>query len=246
MQRISISILSFTVIAIVAVSAGCSPDVYAEESGDPAILPTPTVAQPTTFVVKSFGEPVIETTSALTILCRKATGAGEFTSQRLGTISIEFQECKRGTSNCGTLGVIRSQGDLHLVDVLPTGTLDLGLEILPLEGGANRLKFKCGIPTFEVSGSVLGVVDAAKGELLKDLEKGKEVKVLWKREVKEGGEVFGEQQIKTCDLTKEFCIEGGGGHRLLELKMDLGLGAELAALVGAVTLVFEKEVEFHL
>jgi hypothetical protein len=233
-----IRLLGIALIAVFSLGALVASSAMAEVS----ILPTPTAEKPAKFTGESTGtETLLESSAGTKVKCKKATSKGEFTSERAGTGKIDFEECESAGSKCNSpsdaTGVILTSGSTQLVDVLPTGTLDLGLWIEAKEAsGTGNLTFKCGFISVTVSGSVLGVVDNAAGALLKDLEKGKEFKVLWK--ATEG--VKGEQQIKTCDLNKVFC-EG----KTFELKSNFGFGAELSAEIADAKLVFENEVEFH-
>jgi hypothetical protein len=234
-----IRLLGFALIAVFALGTLGVSSAMAEESA-PTILPTPTSTSPAKFTEESTGaETVLESSGGTKVKCKKAKSTGEFTSQRLGTGKIDFEECESAGSKCNSpgdaTGVVLTSGKLHLVDVLPTGTLDLGLWIEAKEAsGTGDLTWKCGFITVTFLGSVIGVVDNAAGALLKDLEKGKEFKVLWK------ASATGEQEIKTCDLTKEFC-EG----KSYEVKSSFGFGEELSAEILDVKLIFEKEVEFH-
>jgi hypothetical protein len=229
-----IRLLGLTLLAVFALGALAAQGAMAE---NPTILPE--AASSATFTGTSTSAPTLQTTSKQTITCTKAKTKGGFTSSSGGTITLDFEGCKKESSACTGAGeateVILTGGKFELVDVLPSGTLDLGVLVTPEEGGKNQVTFKCGIITTVVTGQVIGVADNAKGELLKSLEKGKEFILLFKN----NGTV-GEQAIKTCDFPEAKC-KGA----TFELKSNFGLGAELAAEVVDSTLVFEKEVEFH-
>jgi len=237
-----IRLLSLALIALFALGAFASAGAFAE---NPEILPVVEKGKPLKFTSEA-GRTDLHSTKGVLTICLKAKNKGEFTSQDLGLVLIDFEECKSEGANCNSpgdaAGVILTLGDMHLVDVLPTGTLDLGLWIEPKEElpGTGMLTFKCGgILSAVILGSVIGVVDNVKtGELLKDLEKFKEIKVLWKEKT------LGEQEIKTCDLLKAFCFEGEKA-KVFELKVDFGKGEELASEIADATLKFEKEIEVH-
>jgi hypothetical protein len=231
-----------TLIAVLALGATVASSATAEESGNPTILPS---MFPITFTAKNTAgsKPEVQTTGKNNIVCGTSIAKGEFVSQRLGKVKITFAECTANGNKCSE---IELEGKVHLVDVLPTATLDLGLWIeLKSVGEKEDVKVKCGLLTIVLLGAFIGVFDNIKGELLKDLEKGKEFIVLWKNEEVGGKPVIGEQQIKTCDLTKEFCFEKEVAKKFL-LTAEFKKGTEeLAALVMDFVITFTKEVEFH-
>jgi len=235
-----IKLLGLALIALIALGAFASAGAFAE---NPEILPVPTEAKPANFTSEA-GRTDLHSTKDVLVICLKATNTGSFTTQDSGLVLIDFTECKSEGANCNSpgqaAGVILTLGLIQLVDVLPTGTLDLGVVIEPKEEGVEKhakdLTFKCGgILSAVILGSVIGVVDNSAGALLKDLEKFKEVKVLWAE-----GASLGEQAIKECDLLKTFCAKGP-----FELKAEFGKGEELAAEIAKGTLKFEKEWEVH-
>lgn len=232
-----IRLLGLALIAVFALGAFASASAFAE---NPEILPVPSAGSPANFTSVA-GEAKLVTSGGSEITCTKATNKGLFTSQDLGTVDITFEGCKfPGIGKCTSPGqaggVILTEGDLHLVDVLVAGTLDLGVVITPHEDGNSKpLTFTCGgIATVEVTGAVIGVVDNSAGALLKENTKFKELKVLWKQSS------TGEQEIKECMFSKAFCE----GKKFL-LESNAGLGVELAAEIADATLTFEKEYEVH-
>lgn len=233
-----IKLMGLALIAVFLLGALGASSAMAEEGGNPEILPLPTPTAPLTFTSETDGPPRLVTTAGTEIQCKEATNEGEFTSKRLGTLHIDFEKCVSAKAPCTSTndnsGIILTEGKIHLVDILPTGTLDLGLWFEPLAIGGGDLKFKCGIITIEILGSLIGEVDNEHSELLKDLEKGKHFIVLWKEEKQ------GEQLIKTCMLTKEFC-EG----KTFELKATLGKGEELAVEIADALVLFLKAIEIH-
>jgi len=237
-----IRLLGLALIALFALGAFASAGAFA---GNPEILPKPTEKAPLTFT-STAGKTELKTTKDVETVCQKAKNTGEFTSQDLGTVTIKFEECKAEPGKCNSpgqaAGVILIEGDVHLVDVLPAGTLDLGVAITPHQDGNPKedVSYTCGgIAKTLILGTVIGVADNAAGALLKDLEKFKETKVLWKQNAS-----LGEQEIKECDLLTAFCEPGGVKKKFL-LEADFGKGHELAVEIADATLEFKTEVEVH-
>jgi hypothetical protein len=236
-----IRLMGLALIAIFALAALASASAFAE---NPEILPVPSAGKPANFT-STAGVAKLHSTLDNDIECQKAENKGLFTSQDLGTVQITFKECKTliGTTkaSCNTKGQAKEEilieGELDLVDVLPTGTLDLGIAIKPYkDGNPNEMvTLECGLIKILILGTVIGVVDNAAGALLKDLEKFNEVKVLWKQNAE-----LGEQEIKECDLLKLFCEK-----KKFLLEADFGKGHELAAEIADATLLFEKTWEVH-
>jgi hypothetical protein len=228
--------LSLALIAVFALSALAASSAMAES---PTILPTPTPTAPAKFTEATTGSWSLESSGGTKLACEHATAKGEFTGERTGNATIDYEGCFGGGIKCNSpgdaAGVILTAGSAELVDVLPTGALDLGIWIEAHEASSTKdLTLKCGIIAATMLGASIGVFDNAKGDLLKDLEKGKEFKVLSKQST------TGEQEIKTCDLTKSFC-EG----KTFEVKSSFGFGEELSTEVTDAVVNFEKEVEFH-
>lgn len=228
MQRLRI--LGIALVAIFALSAIVSATASAEF---PEILPVPTPTAPLTFTSETVGgsKPILETTKGVKIECAKATNKGEFTSQDLGTATIDFEGCESKGAKCkaegDVNGTILLKTDIDLVDFKKGAELLLGLEILPLEGGTNKLIITCGILKVEVKGSVIGRVH------VKSLEKTKHATVLFTQ-------TKGEQDIKECELLKAFCA----GVKFL-LEANFGAGFELAGELAEVLVLFPKEIEVH-
>ena len=185
-----------------------------------------------------------ETTKGLKVECEKLKNKGEFTSQRLGTVEIDFENCKSEAVKCNTAGdpagillLTKPNTDIHLVDLLKGGKLLLGVAVILLKD----VIIKCGVAlTIEVlnSNGVLGVVDKLKNGELKDLEKVPGILLLFHQ-------VKGEQEFKECDLTVEFCGKEGARKKFL-LEAKFGSPAEeLAGEDTNDTITFAKEVEFH-
>lgn len=204
----------------------------------PEILPVPTVEKPAKFTSEA-GEVELETTVGTRVTCKKAKNKGEFDTQDEGFVLVDFEGCKDEGANCNSpgdaAGVILTFGNMEAVDILPGGVLRLGLWIEPEEEEKIAdLTFTCGVVKVTMLGSVIGAVENAAGGTLLDLEKFKELKVLWKRTT------LGEQEIKECMTLIVLCKKGP-----FELRATFGLGEELAALVADATVKFEKEYEVH-
>ena len=240
-----IRLMGVALIAIVALGALVSASAFAEL---PEILPVPTPKEPANFTSVSGGV-VVLLTGHTSVVCSGANNKGRFTSQNAGTVEVEFKECKKTvngkTSPCLSPGqaaeTILTGGEEQVATVLPTGTLDLGLWIKPYQDktSTEMLSFECGVIKFVILGSVFSVVDNIKGELLKDLEKFKELKTLWKE-----GAVLSEQGIKECMSLAALCLKEGKPN-VFQLEVEFGKGHELAALIADATLKFEKEYEVH-
>jgi hypothetical protein len=235
MQRFRL--LGIALVAILAISAIASATAAAE---NPEILPVPTAKEPLKFTSQGLSKEdkyILETTKLKQITCAKVTNKGEFTSQDSGTVTIDFEECKSEGFSCNTAGdekgIILVFADINLVDLKKAGLAlkeALGVEILPLEKGENKLLITCGgILKIEVKGSVLGREDK-----IKELTKTKTGELLLDQ--KEG-----EQEFTECELLKAFCA-----GKIFKLEANLGGGFELAGeLALNVDLTFEKEFEIH-
>jgi hypothetical protein len=146
MKRIRILGLAF--VAIFALAALASASAFAE---NPEILPVPTTTKPANFTGTA-GVTLLHTTLDNDIIeCKRAENKGQLTSQDLGTVDITFKECKSGTTTCNTKGQAKEEvlveGEIDLVDVLPTGTLDLGFAVKPYKDGnpTEMVVIECGL-----------------------------------------------------------------------------------------------------
>jgi len=236
------AILSLTLIAIFALGALAPASGFAE---NPEILPVPTTTTPLGFTSESGSTKLVGTKEGNEVTCQKAKNKGSFTSQDAGKVDITFEECKAKGMNCTSPGespgVILTEGEIQLVDILPTATLDLGIWLKPAQDGNMNamLTFKCGpVIEFIILGSVIGSIDNAASELLLPNTKTKELKGLWKETTR------GEQQIKECMMLKALC-ELNGAAILFLLEIEEGKGHELAAEIADATFKFEHEIEVH-
>jgi hypothetical protein len=172
----------------------------AEEGGNPTILPEPTPTSPLKFT-STAGQISIENAGSLLLECSSGTSQGEFTSKRLGTITMVFKGCVWMNLKCqnkgGEAGVISfTKASAHLVALKVSGVLRLGIVItLP-----KAIPVECWLGT-EFRGSLLGLVDGS-------LEKTKSLTFLFHR-------TLAKQELKECELDKEFCLSGGLPKKLL-------------------------------
>jgi hypothetical protein len=235
--------LNLALLAIFALGLTASGQALAEEGGNPLILATfPLTFESELEAGKSL---TFETTSGVKIVCEKATSKGEFTSGRLGTITMRLKKCNTAGLSCQTAGaeageIVLTNADIHLVDVRINNVLTLALQILPLAGGKNVLIILCpsiGL-TEEVKGSVIsqlepeGKVEEQKGGTLLVLTK--HVFSLWKQEK-------GKQALTECELDKEFCLEGEK-HKVFKLEASSGKGFEATGLLGHAFILFSVVV----
>ena len=236
-----IRLLGLTLIAVFALGALASASAFAEEptlTNEAGVVPTAGSPQP--FAAESPTATELITSAGGKVGCTSALGKGSFTSQDSGEVEIEFKGCTDEGAKCnsdGTAGVINVKGPTQLVDVLPTGTLDLGVWIEPKSKAGGTLKFTCGTIKTEVLGSVIGVVDNKTGTLLTPAEGAEaktEVKALWKANASK------DQEITTCMSLKALCEKGP-----FELKSNLGLGKgeELSAQIGDALIKFTNKVK---
>jgi hypothetical protein len=238
MQRIKL--LGLALIALVAFGAIASASAFAE---GPEITPTPTAEKPLSFTAKG-GEATLQgTSSANQVKCLENETAGKFTTQDKGTGTVKFIDCRSELGKCTSTGqssgVILTEGEVQLVDVLPTSTLDLGLLIKPHADSPKQteyLSFVCGgTATIIILGSVIGVFDTSTGSLLtspSSFTSATEYKVLFKQSAQ------GKQEILTCMLLKATCLNSEGKEINFHLESDFGLGHELAAEIADGVLKF--------
>jgi hypothetical protein len=232
-----IKLLGLSLVAVFAFGPFAASTAFAE---GPEISPAGTEKAPVTFEGINNGNVILWTTADTETKCEIAKATGSFTTTSSGKVLISFEKCKSGVASCNSpgmaAGVYLTELNMQLVSVLPGGTLDLGIWLEPKEQGvAGDLTFTCGlIFKAKVLGAMIGVADNKSGALLKEKEKAKEFKLLWKQSA------LGEQEIKTCDTPKAFCAAGP-----FELKIEKSsAGHELAAKEADATLTFTKEVEF--
>jgi streptogrisin C len=196
------------------------------------LLPTPTEASPTTFTSEG-GKVVLEAKAKSKIECAKVTNKGEFTSARLGVISIDFKECTSNKAKCNTAGdesgvVLVPSADIHLVAFKKGEELALGAVIKLKE----NLKVTCGIVKVEAKGAAVSLIDGVK-----TLAKTKTAELLFHQ--KEGT-----QEFTACEIDTEFC-ESEGKPVQFKLEANFGTGFEQAGLSMEDKVTFTKEVEIH-
>jgi hypothetical protein len=226
-----IKLLGLALLAVFAMGAIAAQGAMAET--EPTILPS---TFPIEFTSESKGSASLVGAGG-TVTCPSATNKGSFTSANGGTISIDFKGCKKESTACTGAGeateVILTSGNFQLVDVLPSGTLELGIKVEPKEGTENKVTFKCGFITVVVLGSVIGLAENEKEGKLGSLEKGKHFYLVFSG-------TGTKQAIKTCDFPESACK-----GKTIELKSTFGFGEGESAENATALILFTKEVEFH-
>jgi hypothetical protein len=194
----------------------------------PEILPLPTPAAPLKFTSKG-GVATLTTTKGLTITCEDLTNKGEFTSARLGVVTIDFLgacssegiKCKTAGDETGT--ILTPAADIHLVDAKKGTELRLDTVVTP-----KPFTISCGVVKSEIRGAAIGL-----GEKVTSLVKTSTLTANFVQ-------AKGEQEIKECELDKAFC-EG----KKFGLEANFGAGFELAGENVSDAITLEKEAEFH-
>jgi hypothetical protein len=230
--------LGLALIVVAATGVVAASAAWAEETGNPEILPIPTAVSPLSFTVSSVAgsEPLLVSTANLKLLCEEVKGEGSFTSRRLGTALLNFgKNCLEAGVKCkaeaDVTGTILMKADVHFVDVLPVvDELRLGLKVAPT---TMPFVITCGVVKLEVRGSTIGLTLVGKS-----LEKTKHFEVHFTQSS------LGEQTLKTCDLDKEICEPEGKGKSFLTEESG-GKGLELAAWVLLVLILTATEIEPH-
>jgi hypothetical protein len=235
-----ISRLGAALIALIAFGAFASASAFAE---GPEITPAPTEAKPLSFTATGGAAILQGTQTSDKLECTAIEATGKFTTQDKGTGTVKCSGVKNELGKCTSpgqaSGVILLEGEVQLVDVLPTSTLDLGLLIKPHQDAPKQtedLSFICGgVATIKVLGSFIGVFDTSTGSLLtspSSFTSATEYKVLFKASAQ------GKQEILTCMLLKATCLNSEGKEINFHLECDFGLGHELCALVADWILKF--------
>jgi hypothetical protein len=173
-------------------------------------------------------------TSAGEISATAVSESGECVEDGNGTIdtrtckgTLKFTGAKSGLAKCKTTGAAAEElvipVEIHVVDILVAGVLQLGLLFL-LNG---IIAIPCGVGlTVEVKGGVIGRVLSA--------ENGVENAATVQKTVQFRG-VSGVQEFRTCDLTKARCegktfflevafTAGAFREAVLTAEADLSLG----------------------
>jgi hypothetical protein len=218
----SLAFMAFRVLSISAASAEF-----------PEILPTPTPSSPMKFtsISDTGSEPIFELTKGeeTRSKCKDLTSQGQFTSARLGVITIDFLgQCEVKKAKCKSEGDVAGtflvEGDIHLVDVEIGTGLRLSMAfVLPKD-----LLLTCGVAKAEIRGAFLGLASEVTSSV-----KTKHLTLAFNQSK-------GEQELKECKLDKAFCEGKNFG-----VESNLGEGFELSALDVKELLSTEKEVEVH-
>jgi hypothetical protein len=232
--------LGAALIGLVAFGAIASASAFAE---GPEITPHPTEASPLSFQGTG-GEATLQgTKTANKITATAVEFKGEFTTQDTGKGTVKFTGVKSAElGKCNSpgqaSGVVLTEGQVQLVDVLPTSTLDLGLLLTPHQDGepTKDLTFVCGgLATVVFLGSRIGVFDTSAGSLLSSpssFTSATEYRVLFKQSAQ------GKQEILTCMLLKATCLNAKEEPINFHLEVDFGLGHELCAVIADGVLKF--------
>lgn len=200
--------------ALVVLASLCAaPSIAsAEEGGNPLVLPEPTSLSPLRFTTATTATVSIENANTGLLECSSGTSQGEFTSKRLGTITVEFKGCAWKTFKCTSKGsasgvILFSNANLHLVALKVGGVLRAALVItLPSPVGIEG----CWLGA-EFRGSLIGLIEGVTS--------GAETKLftlLFHRSL-------AKQELKECDLDKEFCLTGET-HKKFLLETFTGSG----------------------
>lgn len=166
----------------------------------------------------------------VTVECKKLTGSGEFSSVRLGNLSMVFSECTAGGLMCKTAGalagVIEAAASIHLVAYKSGGVLALGIAVTP----TSTIKASCG-PTLivQIKGTVIGhVINIESGF---EYPAGTTKTLLFSEEAKK-------QEVKKCEVDLAFC-----SGKTYEYLASIGLAFSEAVEIAADELTFEKAIK---
>ena len=193
--------LSTTIIALSSIAPGVA---AAEEGGNPLVLPEPTALAPLKFTTTTTAAVSIEGAGTGVLECTSGSSQGEFTSKRLGVITMDFKGCAWKNLKCTSKGspggvILFSKAKLHLVALKVGEGLRAALVItLP-----NPLSIEGCWLGAEFRGSLIGLIDGVTN--------GKETKsftLLFHR-------TSAKQELKECDLDKEFCLTGEAHKKFL-------------------------------
>jgi len=215
--------LNLMLAAMLALSLAASANAFAEEGGNPLLLPEPTERAPLKFT-STAGLIKFHFLGA-TLECLSGNSSGEFTSKRLGIISMSAKRCEnKSIGDCHTLGdekgvILFANADLHLVATGSGRSLGAALVVkLP-----STLKIECSGGGFEWRGSVLGTLSGVSG-------KTKTAKL-------------SAASVGECELDKEFCFEGST-HKKFQLEIFNGTEFVSMSMTREDSVTFEKEVLF--
>ncbi|HLM85705.1 MAG TPA: hypothetical protein VK272_05900 [Solirubrobacteraceae bacterium] len=211
-------------VAMLAFSLAASANACAEETGNPLILPEPTEAKPLKFT--STAGSITLNFMSLGLVCLSGSSSGEFTSKRLGKITMSFSRCeaKNPPISCRSQGdergvILFIEADLHLVAFKVGSELRVGV-VIKL---AKAIKIECTDGTFEWRGSVIAPLSGVSG--------------------KTKTATFSFSSIHECELDKEFCFEGSV-HRKFKLEWASSSEFMSLSIERADSVTFETEVLF--
>jgi len=198
-----------TIIALAFIAPGVA---FAEEGGNPLVLPEPTAIAPLKFTTTTTAKISIENAATGLLQCTSGSSQGEFTSKRLGVITMDFKGCTWKGFSCTSKGspagvIVFGNAKLHLAALKVGEALRAVLVItlpnpIPIEGCWLGAEFR---------GSLIGLIDGVTS--------GKETKsftLLFHQ-------ILAKQELKECDLDKEFCLTGEV-HRKFLLETFVGSG----------------------
>ncbi len=179
-------------LAICALSGAVA---SAEELTKPLILPEPTEKAPLTLTWLSTGPVKLLGEGLFAPQCKTGSASGEFTSKRLGRISLTLTACSEAGLPCNSVGaewevISIPNADLHLV------AFNVGKE--SVAGLAVKLPKSINIECaglVVLLGAVIGRTNAVAGKKTKNFT----VSFV----VKEGKH----QEITECERAKEYCLE---------------------------------------
>jgi hypothetical protein len=217
--------------AIVAFAGTTPAAAPAEEGGNPIILPEPTSTSPLRFTSTTEAVVKLENASTGLLECTSGTTSGEFTSKRLGVVTMTFKGCAWKGMKCETQGaelgtIIFANAGAHLVAFKLAETLRLGM-VIKLAGS---LPVTCWLGA-EFRGSVIALIDGPASS-----EKTKTLTLLFHK-------TLSKQELKECELDKEFCFEGAT-HRKFLLEAFNGLAFVELGLERSDKVTLEKEASF--
>jgi hypothetical protein len=229
MKSIASLILATTIVALACIAPGVA---AAEEGGNPLVLPEPTAIAPLTFTTATTATVSIENATTGLLECTSGSSKGEFTSKRLGVITMDFKGCAWKNLKCTSKGspagvIVFSNAKLHLVALKVAGVLRAALVItlpsaIPIEGCWLGAEFR---------GSLIGLIDGVTS--------GTETKLftlLFHRSL-------AKQELKECDLDKEFCLTGEV-HKKFLLETFVGSGFVEMGVERQDSVALEKTASF--
>jgi hypothetical protein len=220
MRRVSIINLTLAAMFVLLVLASAS-----SAAENPEIL----TALPNK--ISSKGGVTKFVSSEITVECKKLAGTGEFSSVRLGNLSMTFSECSAGGVMCKTAGApagtIEVAASIHLVAYKSGGVLALGIAVTPTA----TISAPCGNTLIvQIKGTVIGhVLNVESGF---EYPAGTTKTLLFSEEGKK-------QEVKKCEVDMAFC-----NGKTFEYLANIGLGYLEAIEISADEFTFEKAIKF--